>query len=311
MSFNAAVPMRLRPRLGAILILFSVGVADGKLLLRDGGKRKEPDMMLNVTVLHQAMANLAVAKSADVESQGATMEALATQQGLLANSAEDHAEEAFNLARAAVPNSKKARDLAMLWAVKTKHTAEDVVQIAEDAKAIPTNAASAARKAIMAQVVKEARQSGEAAAEKAKDWKKSRAKRVAANVAAAMEPYHLAILRAMKYAKVTHTKAISAAETSLKLASKAQELAAQAGGMQNSGLSYEAYQLMTMAHATMGGAVKLKGWAEKMYASANKINQGIGHYQLDEGIAAQRAAVTTLFNKPPDLPDHPSSSDPP
>jgi len=55
------------------LILFSVGVADGKLLLRDGGKRKEPDMMLNVTVLHQAMANLAVAKSADVESQGATM----------------------------------------------------------------------------------------------------------------------------------------------------------------------------------------------------------------------------------------------
>merc|ERR1719420_1038959 len=215
--------------------------------------------MLNVTVLHQAMANLAVAKSADVESQGATMEALATQQGLLANSAEDHAEEAFNLARATVPNSKKARDLAMLWAVKTRHTAEDVKQIAEDAKAIPMNAASAAKKAIMAQIVKEARQSGESAAEKSKDWRKSRAKRVAANVAAAMEPYHLAILRAMKYAKVTHTKAISAAETSLKLASKAQELAAQAGGMQNAGLPYEGYQLMVMAHATMGGAVKLKG----------------------------------------------------
>jgi len=302
--------MCCKPCLRALCVLLFARTIEGRLLLRKGSQRAPPLAPMNSTVLNLAVANLNVAKAADVESKGNMMEALTTYQGHLANAAEDHAEVAFDTARASVPNAKISRDLARLWAIKTKQLAAKVQQIAEDAVPIPKNAALAADKVVMAQVVKEARQSGEAAAEKAKDWKKRRAERVAANVAAAMEPYHLAVLRAMKYAKVTHERAMSAAATSLKLASKAQDLASKAGGLQNMGLTYEAYQLMIMAHATMGGSVKLKDWANKMYGQANKINGGIGQYQLDEGIAAHLAAVTTLYNKPPDLPAHPSSADP-
>jgi len=289
---------RMRRNAAAAVVL-CVRAASGLLALRAG---TVPPIELSAAVLHRAQDNLAVAKTSDVYSSAAVWEARTTQQEILAKAAEASGEEAFNVARAAVPNSRVARDEARIFEAKAEASVVKVHDVQDAMKQVAGEAAVAAKDKIMEQVTQEAHASAEAANEKAQDWKKKRAERVAANVAAAIEPYHLAMLRAQKAVEVTHTKAISAAESSLKLASEAQVLASKANALQGAGLAVQAQQMMQMAHGTMQGAVNLKGWSEKMYNLANKINGGIGSYQLSEGMAAANAAATTLYNPPMDLP---------
>lgn len=258
--------------------------------------------LLNATVLRQAEDNLALAEKADYAAANSNAEAKAVQQQLQAAVAEGSAEEAYRLGEPAIPESFKGRDRARMFEAKTKFTVKKIKDVEAETRLIAKEAAEAATDKVVKEVAKEAGAAAEAADKANADWKKSRAKRVAANVAAAMEPYFLAMLRSEKAAAQTHAKAMGAAEASLKLGNDAQEMASQAQGLQAAGLGIQAQQLMMMAHGAMTGAANLKGQAEKLYALSNKINGGTGVYQLYEGMAAQTAAATTLYNAPMELP---------
>merc|ERR1719324_1002581 len=119
-------------------------------------------------------------------------------------------------------------------------------------------------------IEQEAHKAAEEAAKASKDWKKKKAERVASNVAAAMQPYHLAYLRAQKGAAVIHAKAMAATDAAQKLADKAEAMAAQAQGMQSAGMTMQAQQLMMMAHGAMNAASNLRGAAMNLYNLANK-----------------------------------------
>lgn len=260
-------------------------------------------MPLNKTVIRQAYDNLDLAKGADEEAASSSAEAKAVQQQLQAAVAESQAEEAFALGEPALPESWKSRDNARLFEAKTNNTVRAIKDIDAEMTGVAQEAADAATESTVKEVAKEAAAAAEAADKANADWKKSRGKRVAENVAAAMEPYFLAMLRSQKASKEAHTKAMNAADASLKLANDAQQMASEAQGLQAAGLGMQAQQVMMMAHGSMQGAANLKGWAEKLYALSNKINAGTGVYQLYEGMAAQNAAATTLHNAPMELPE--------
>lgn len=246
----------------------------------------------------QSSANLAITEMASTVSQSSALDASVTGQELAAQEAAVKAEDVFELGRPFLPDATKAREKARMSLVKTETASGAVQEVLTSMNNIASEAALSATEAVMRQVEKEAQQSAEAAAKAAEDWRSHRAEKVAENVAKAMQPYHLAMLRAQKAVAATHAKAMSAAETSLKLSNEAQELAAKAQGMQSAGLGVQAQQLMMMAHGTMTGAANLKGWSEKLYNLANKINRSIGYWQLQQSLAATAAAASTP-NEPP------------
>merc|ERR1719236_25276 len=154
-------------------------------------------------------------------------------------------------------------------------------------------------------IEQEAHKAAVDANEATKDWKKNRAQRVAKNVAAAMQPYHLAMLRAQKGAATMHAKAVGATDSAQKLSDKAEAMAAQAQGMQSAGMTMQAQQLMMMAHGAMNAASNLRGAAMNLYALSNKINSSVGAWQVSESEAAANAAATTKFNPPMKFPKSP------
>jgi len=258
---------------------------------------------LNATVLRRVEEEYQIAKAADVESEGAAESALSSQQSILAGAAQEAAEDASDAARPAVPESKASEAQAIKWARGAQRGAEDAEKTRSLAETAGKEAARQAAEQVMEMVRTDAIAAAVDADKKGKDYKATRGQRVAESVVAAMEPYHLALLRAQKASQQDYEKSKSAMDTAQQLATDGQKQAADAQALQAAGMAVQAGQMMMMAHGSMEGAKNMKAWAEKMYNTANQLQASLGHYQLSASMAASNAAATTLFNKPPELPD--------
>jgi len=260
---------------------------------------------LDQVVLRRTEENLELAATAKSESKNNLEEVLAMQQTMKARKSLDDALDAYDVARESVPLTKAAETGTRVFQRDSENHAKAAVEVAKKAQTITIDAAKKAAAEIMAMIEEEAHKAAEEAHEASKDWKKKRAERVAQNVAAAMQPYHLAYLRAQKGAATMHAKAVAATDSAQKLADKAEAMAAQAQGMQSAGMTMQAQQLMMMAHGAMNAASNLRGAALKLYDMANKINRSVGAWQVSESEAAANAAATTLFNPPMKFPKSP------
>lgn len=260
------------------------------------------NLPLGDAVVNRAKENLAIAEIANSESLGNVDEVLVTQQQLVARKSIDDAIEAFDLARESVPLTKAAETKARLFERNSKVFKEGAEDWLAKIKTVAPEAAKNAAKEIMKQINVDAKAAAEKANEAAQDWKQKKAERVAANVAAAMQPYHLAMLRQQKGAAMTHAKAMGAMASAQSLADKAQNMAGQAQALQSAGDGISAQSMMMMAHGAMNAAANLKGQAERLYALSNKLNAGVGAWQVWEAKAANRAAITTLYNEPMKFP---------
>lgn len=302
-----------------VLALFAAqGVhADSNSFLGRGHSKQpsaEPDLpqikfdhtpFLDEVVMSRAEENLDIATSATSESKNNKEEVLALQQTMKARKALDDTLDAYDLARESVPLTKAAEVATRVFQRDSENHAKNAVVVAKKAETITVDAAKKAAAEIMVMIEKEAHKAAVEANEASKDWKKKRAERVAQNVAAAMQPYHLAMLRAQKGAAVMHAKAVAATDSAQKLADKAEGMAAEAQGMQTAGMTMQAQQMMMMAHGAMNAASNLRGAAMKLYDMANKINRSVGAWQVSESEAAANAAATTLFNPPMKFPEAP------
>merc|ERR1719213_107143 len=223
------------------------------------------------TALASAEGNVKVAEAAAQETAADQVEASASQQLVIAQAEEGRASSAFDTNKPFLPEA---------------HAADTAGQMVMDM--IKDDAAAEAKKA----------------SDKAADWQTHKADRLAANAAAAMEPFHLAQLREQKISATDHAKGMAAMDAAKKMAADGQKMAADAQNLQAAGLIHQANQLMQEAHSAMSGAESLQKNAQALYASASQAGSRAGYYvyAAQQAAAAATSIVGTLFNKPPAFP---------
>jgi len=286
-----------RSRAGYTCLLSCLLAACGSIRLR-----RANGVPLYTEVLNRAVEQLTIAESA----HGA---ALQSDKGMLVNQQEHVAIRATEDAEAAVaktlPVSSKAKEAVLetqMWAEKAQHYADHAKEVVAAAQTIAADAAGRVDEYIAGWIREDAYKEAERAEKSKNETEYDRTRKIAGSVAAAAEPYHLALLRAQKFVEETYTRAKSARESTQKLSDEAKRLANNAQGLQASGLGVQAQQMMLLAHDTMNKAVEMKTWSEKLYDQASRINDSIGRYQLSMSQAAANAQATTFVNPSARLP---------
>lgn len=276
------------------LVLAALGV-DGVQLRRQAD---EPEgLPLDKAVMARSKGELAVADAASKTTASAVGELKTYKAAALTGSYVQQAKEAYEIARLSVSQTRVAMEETRIARRSADETAVKTAKVTDVAKQMATNAAVAAGQAVMDQVRGEARADAVKSSKDANDnFAKRKAQRQADAAAAAMQPYHLAMMRAQKASATFYEKAKSAAAAANALEEKANKLAAQAQALQSGGHPTEAAQVMLMAHGAMGGVVNLVSWANKMYGYASNINPM--PYVLYEQMAGNNAAYFSSFNPP-------------
>eukprot|EP00933_Yihiella_yeosuensis_P052554 TRINITY_DN50659_c0_g1_i1.p1 TRINITY_DN50659_c0_g1~~TRINITY_DN50659_c0_g1_i1.p1 ORF type:complete len:334 (-),score=116.74 TRINITY_DN50659_c0_g1_i1:77-1078(-) len=267
------------------------------------GKHMVKGAKQQVTVAE--MASESAKKSAEevtVEHQGiATAYALESAEDASEKIAEAKAEERI----------KKAAQATFDYMLQARHSAEHAEKLLKDTALIPTKSAEWAAGYIEEQVRKEAYASAEKNDATPAESKEARARRAAETVAAAAEPYHLAVLRAQKSIEENLQKSQRAADSVNKLAGDAMLMAKKANDFQALGEGTLAQQEMLRAHDTMRKSVDMKYWVTKFYGDANKWNNEIGTFQAQQQQAVASASGNFLEKHKPALPPMPTLPPPP
>jgi hypothetical protein len=257
---------------------------------------------LGAQALKSAQQNALVAEAAATETSSDQVEAETMQQLVIAQGAESAASGSYDTSRPYVPESKKAVTEAEIAARKAKEQAARAAEAEAAMKQVAGDAAEQAGVLVMDMIKKEAADEAKKSADESKAWPAKKAAATAGNAAAAMEPFHLMMLREQKISAIDYENAKKAMAAAKDLNGKGQKMAADAQALQAAGLIYQANQLMQEAHGTMSGAQSLQENAKKLYASASAAGGRAGYYVYAAQQAAAAAVSGTLFNKPPAYP---------
>lgn len=243
---------------------------------------------------------------ADVNSKSM----LASQQQLAAYMAVDAAEDASQIDAAAVPDIKDALAETRGFAIEAQIHAQHAKATEKKFQELPRKAADAAAAAIREQLRSEAyAAAAQAEAKVAVEAPARHIKKVTETVAAAMEPYHIALLRSQKNAAVDEMKARIVATGARKLSDEATRLAKEAQTMQESGMGVQAMQTMSIAHSTAQQSVDMRKWAVKLHAEADKLRNTLTSYEVYEEQAAENAIHNVGVEIVPKLPTQPPKED--
>jgi len=272
---------------------------------RGGGSNNQGWPVLANVVRKRAGEQLVVAQAAEAVAETSAKGMLVDQQALVASMAVETAEEDFAKGMPAAPKAKAALTAAQRFLAEAQYHANHARRVEEEMRRLPETAAQTAVQTIENEVQREAYAAAELANALPPETPLQRRKKFAERVAAAMEPYHLALLRAQKFVVVNYAKAKSAVSTAQRLADEAQRLASSAQRLQATGLTVQAKQTMLLAYSTMQNAGSMREWAQKLYAEAQKVNDSVGQYQLAEVQAAMQAAKTVPVKVQPTLPPMP------
>lgn len=276
--------------------------AVGKTLPPGLASWAKADGRLGDAVLKRAGEELAMSEISSAVALIHKQAVPVAQQELLAQMAKEAAEDSFKKGNTAVPNARAAAaETARYVRVAFMHM-RHAEKMAKASRTVAAEAAHAAAAELEAQVRREAFQAAERASAAEQASAPQRAKKVAEQVAEAVEPYHLALLRVQKYEAEAEQKARGAARSVSRLVDKAQHFAQSAQYLQATGLTAQAQQMMVMAHSTMNQAVNLRQWALKLHKQASEINDSLGAYQQQEILAAKHAVDMVGESSHPPLP---------
>lgn len=250
---------------------------------------------MDQAVMVKGLNELEIAKSAMVSASESAKSVQVSQQELVAKTSLQGAMESNKKVWGLLPEARaqalEVRKYAFLASSHQNH-AEQVV---ENFAHIEGWAVDEARRALLGWIAGDASKTAEHSVVD------NRGDRLANAVAAAAEPYHLAVLRNQKFCKETYAKAQDASSSSQKLKTDAKDLALAAQDMQSKGL-LEAQTTMTMAHGMASKAEEMRVWANKLYKQASDACVNVGSWQLSEQQAADNAAATHIMNAPMKLP---------
>jgi len=252
---------------------------------------------LNNAVIMQGIDDLAISESAMLQASGSSKSARATQEELVAQQAQESTEEAYEKLRPLAPKVRAMLLKIKKYKLSTRQHYDHVRLVEGHWRHLPEVASDEARKAVLGWIKTDAHETAAHGA-----TIDNRGDRLASAVAAAVEPYHLALLRNQKFCAETYSKAKTAVSSSQKLQGDAKALALKAQVMQAGGQGIEAQESQGIAAGMMSQAEELRQWGSKLYGQANTACGSAGGYTAAMQQAATNAAMTTIINAPMKLP---------
>lgn len=252
---------------------------------------------LDSAVARRSIEELTMSQAAMWQAQDSTKSSTAIQQSGVARRAVALAEKPYEKLAPIVPDLKAQALQVRKYAFQTSQLVDHVKQIAGHFRYIADDASEVARRTVQDWIKADAARTAVRTSKS-----NSNADRLAGAVAAAAEPYHLALLRNQKFCAEVYSKAKAAQTSSGKLIDQAKGLALKAQELQASGVGLDAQATKATADGMMTEAENLRQWSFKLYAEANTACGGTAGYQLEEVQAATNAAATTIINKPMKLP---------
>merc|ERR1719171_180081 len=185
----------------------------------------------------------------------------------------------------------------------TKVALKDAQSALADMKNVAAEAAAGAGKMAMDMIKAQAQaEADKRAADDKANWGPRKDKILAGKVIGAMQPYHLALMRAQKAGMAAKMKADATIEGAKLTVKKDEEFAATAQRAQAGGHTYEANQFMMMAHGLMNIAQQQQGWAAKFQKTAEQQGGGAIGFAIQEGGMAAALAPVISLNDPMELP---------
>lgn len=253
---------------------------------------------LNNAVIMRGIDDLAISQSAMLQASESSKYARATQEELVAQQALEFAQEPYQKLRPLVPQARSELLQVKKYNLLTRQHEDHVRLVEGHWRHLQDVAAGEARKAVLGWIEADAQETAAHGA-----TINNKADRLASAVAAAVEPYHLALLRNQKFCAETYSKAKTATSSSQKLQGDAKTLALKAQELQASGNGLDAQESMGIATGMMSQAENLRQWGSKLYSQANAACSSAGGYEMAEQQAATNAAMTTIINAPMKLPE--------
>jgi hypothetical protein len=258
--------------------------------------------LLNTTAMRRSLEELSIAENANKQAKAAAKAAMTQRQSFASHVTIKKAVENYEKVEALVPEARAAALKTRMYAAEARQHSDHTLEIEKGYSQIPEMAADRAKEAVQGWIMSDAKASAEASAVSPANAAKTKAEKIAANVAAAAEPYHIALLRNQKFAAETYQKAKTAQESSKALQMKAQKMALTAQTLQSSGLGVDAQSMMGEASGMMQEAENLRQWGDKLYKQASTASESTGIYAGYANQAATNAAMTTVVNAPMKLP---------
>lgn len=282
-----------------LLLVATLPIRIHSSFLQSGSKEPPvlPGPHLDSAAIMRGVDELSLSQNAMVLAGESRKSASTSQHELLGEEALSKTADAYDKIRAMVPEARaqvlKVRKYAMLASQHRDHTEK----VEEAFFKIPEVATEQAHKAVLGWISGDASKTAKHAS-----TINTKGDRIAAAVAAAAEPYHLALLRNQKFCEETYAKAKTAQSSSAKLQGDAKNMALKAQELQAAGVGVDARSSFGIATGMMDEAENLRQWSVKLYNQANTACGTAGGYTAAEQQAAANAAATTVVNAPMKLP---------
>jgi hypothetical protein len=269
-----------------------------------GGHSSQPDArpFLGTAAIIRGIDELAISESAMRSARDNSKFAQTMQQQLVAQQAVEGSKAPFLKVSAKVPEARAQMLKVRQYAMEAQQSHDHAEAVKFAFLKLKKDAALVARKAAVGWIAADATKTAEKSALDHDAFTAKKGDKIAAAVAKAAEPYHLALLRNQKFCAETYAKAKTSQQTSLKLVADAKRLALKAQELQMNGLAVQAVESHGMASGMMIQAEDLRQWATKLYNQANTACSTAGGYTSQEQQAAANAAATVIVNAPMKLP---------
>lgn len=254
-------------------------------------------------MLKAAEQHVNVARLAEQSSKSSHDAMLSAQQQLAAKDAA--AQSADFLAKQPDAEAAIQKELhkAREWAAQAQAYSKHAQQTAAELRKLPQEAAASVGKAVEEEVQKEAYMAAERRAAGPVESEQAQAERLAAEQAAAAEPYKQAVERAQQNVQLSLAHSQAAANAVDRLAEESQAMARKAQALQDEGAALPAQQAMLKAHQRMKQSMDMRYWVKKFYKDASQWNDAIGPFQQQQQMAV--SAVSSGSAPAPELPPLP------
>jgi len=304
MKQNVKGSLRLNPTMVTCILSMSLaaGVQAVDIHLRGLEPPAPASYRLDDTVMDRTKDELQISINAKLQALNSAKAARSQQDSYASHITVAAAQAKYDKISPLVPETRAGSLKVKQFAMLARNHADHVTKVESEMMHIPQLAAEKAKEAVAGWIASEAAKNAEDTHLSPKEAAKVRVDKLAAAVAGAAEPYHLALLRNQKFAQETLNKAKTAQQSAVSLQTKAKQMTATAIQMQTAGAGLDAQTLMGTAHGLMNEAENLRQWGNKLYKQANTADASTGAYVAEEQQAATNAAMTTIINAPMKLP---------
>jgi len=285
-----------------VAYILSIGLAAGGIHTATADIHLRGGPALATAVVQRSIEELKIAEHANLQAKDSAKAAQAQQLTYGSHVAGAKALETYDKVAALVPEARAGVLKTRMYAMEARQHAAHTSEVESATRHIPEMAAETARAAVKGWIASDAAKVAKGRALSTKEATKLKTDKLAASVAAAAEPYHLALLRNQKFAAETLNKAQTAQQSAVALETKARRMAGTAQQMQAAAMPLDAQSMMSTASGMMTEAENLRQWGNKLYKQANTAQESTGAYTAEAQQAATNAAMTTVVNAPMRLP---------